>query len=133
LSIFIATSYYCYNTYYLTKNVITGDVANANANNKPAEIYFFYANWCPHCKVAYPEWKQFLEEYDGKNIGEYKIKCIPVDCTDDDSSTVSNIVKDFKVDSYPTIKMKKDTDTIDFQAKVTKYNLEQFINTVLQP
>jgi thiol-disulfide isomerase/thioredoxin len=129
--IFIATSYYCYQTYYVKINTNASDVANANTNSKPAEIFFFYANWCPHCKIAHPEWQQFLEEYDGKVINNYKIKCIPVDCTNDSDSTVTNLVDEFKVDSYPTIKMKKDMDTIDFQAKVNKYNLEQFVNTVL--
>jgi hypothetical protein len=141
LVLFILIGVYCYNYFYIPKkqNAIFSDVANANTAKKPMEIYFFYATWCPHCKSAFPEWKKFEEEYDGKDVGLYKIKCIKIDCTNDQAnenesgmkaSKITQLINDFKVDSYPTIKMMKDNTNIDFDAKVSKYNLEQFVHSV---
>ena len=28
----------------------------SNTSSSEAEIIFFYANWCPHCKAAMPHW-----------------------------------------------------------------------------
>ena len=137
--IFALVSYYCYITFFLPKKNVFSDVANTNKRQTPAEIYFFYATWCPHCKTAFPEWKQFTEEYDGKIIGNYKIKCTSVNCTSDnggiDSSgdqKINQLISDFKVDSYPTVKMMKDNIQIDYDAKVSKYNLEQFVHSVAE-
>jgi thiol-disulfide isomerase/thioredoxin len=41
------------------------DVANTNTRKKEAQVMFFFADWCPHCKKAKPEWEQFKEEYNG--------------------------------------------------------------------
>ena len=125
-------SYYCFTHYYMSKakDVIFKDVANANTSKKSIEIFFFYATWCPHCKTALPEWSKFKEEYDGNDIGEYRIKCMDMNCTDDSNTKVTQTVKEFAVDSYPTVKAMKENIQIDFDAKVTKYNLEQFVHSI---
>lgn len=131
--LFIMVGVFCYNKFYVSKkeNAKFSNVANANNSKKPVEIYFFFATWCPHCKNAMPEWKKFTEEYDGKEIDVYKIKCIQIDCTDDSDSKVASLINNFKIESYPTIKMVKDDNQIDFDAKVSKYNLEQFVHSVI--
>ena len=40
-------------------------------SSKDAEIMFFYANWCPHCKAAKPHWKEVTDEYEGKEVNGY--------------------------------------------------------------
>jgi thiol-disulfide isomerase/thioredoxin len=131
-AIFLFIAYYCYNTFFIPKqkSSVFSDVANANVAKKPLEVYFFFANWCPHCKSALPEWKVFREEYQDQIIGQFKVNCITVDCTDDSSPETIQRVSDFKVDSYPTVKIVKEDITIDFDAKVNKYNLEQMIYSV---
>jgi hypothetical protein len=43
---------------------------------------------------------------------------------------ISELIKKFKIDSYPTIKLVKDDLIIDYDAKVTTDNLSQFVNSV---
>ena len=39
------------------------DVANTNKNVGRIDIYYFYADWCPHCKNSRLEWDKFKQEY----------------------------------------------------------------------
>jgi len=156
VAFFIYAGSYMYNKYYIPikKNSDHADVANANDRSNNADIYFFYADWCPHCKKAKPEWKNFKSNNDKKVINGYTVNCIDIDCTTDNGDVVitnykaydgtdydtnknptpipiADIIRNFGIDSYPTIKMTKDTYTVDFDAKVTETNLETFINSVL--
>jgi thiol-disulfide isomerase/thioredoxin len=128
--IFILISYYCYSNYYSKQNNKFRDVANSNQNTPEVVVNFFFATWCPHCKKALPEWTKFSEEYNGKQIGQNKIRCVQFDCTNDDDSKTAKIINEFKIESYPTVKMMKDNNQIVFDAKITKYNLEQFVQSV---
>ena len=156
IAIFIYAGSYMYNSYYLPmkKTADFADVANANDRGNTSDIYFFYADWCPHCKKAKPEWKNFKANNNKKTINGYTVNCIDIDCTQDNGEVVisnykafdgtefktgkestpipiADIIRNFGIESYPTIKLTKDTYTIDFDAKVTEGNLETFINTVL--
>jgi hypothetical protein len=53
-----------------------------------------------------------------------------VDCTDE-TPEVEAKMNELNVEGFPTIKMIKDGQVIEFDAKPTKENLEQFINTVV--
>jgi len=103
------------------------DVANANKRKKEAQVLFFFADWCPHCKKAKPEWEQFKEEYDNKVINEYSISCQQVDCTDDKDQKTAALIKQYRIESYPTIIMIVGDNRIDYDAKVTKSGLEQLV------
>ena len=54
------------------------DSINATSS-KNATLYFFYTNWCPHCKKADPEWDALITEtasvVKGVNIVFRKIDC----------------------------------------------------------
>jgi len=165
--IFIYAAYYVYNNYFKpsldAKKFL--DVANAEDRELVAEIYFFHADWCPHCKSAKPEWDRFVTDYDKKLINGYTINCVPVNCTDDNGELpaksqvtdynsiddngnpvdpqhyavqrkttpikIETLIRNFNIDSYPTIKMQKDNYTIDFKSKITESSLAKFVNTVL--
>jgi thiol-disulfide isomerase/thioredoxin len=131
LAIFGVISYYVYNNYY-TNSIDNkfADVANANRRTKEAEVMFFHVDWCPHCKKALPEWNNFKKQYNDKEINGYIIKCIDIDCTNDTSDTVS-LMNKFNIESYPTVKLSKDNNVIDFDSKITSNTLEIFVNTML--
>jgi thiol-disulfide isomerase/thioredoxin len=98
--------------------------------NKEAEIMLFYTDWCPHCKTAKPEWEQVKAEYDGKQIHGYTIIFTEVNCTND-SPDVEKMLNTYKVEGYPTIKLVKDNQIVDYDAKPSKATLTQFLNTVV--
>jgi hypothetical protein len=104
-------------------------VANATTSDNHAIILFFHADWCPHCKTALPEWVKFKGEYDGKVVNGYTIKCQAVNCTEE-TSDVTKSINEYQIDSYPTVKMLKDGQKIEFDSKITQYTLEQFVTTM---
>lgn len=129
--IFAYAGYYAYNEYYVKpkQNRLFGDVANANRRN-PVTIYFFHVDWCPHCKKAQPEWDKFANEYNNKEVNGYIVKCQDIDCTQE-TSDVTRAINQYKIESYPTVKMVKDEKTIEFDARINQNTLDQFVNTML--
>jgi thiol-disulfide isomerase/thioredoxin len=145
---FSLVGYYAYTRYFKSKENMTSndfnDVANMGDNTNIAQIYFFHAQWCPHCKKAYPEWTSFATSTNRQVINGYLVECIEVDCTEDNGAVDHTIVginptpvqkaeliHKFNINSYPTIKLVKDDETIDFDAKITQSSLNQFITNVL--
>ena len=107
------------------------NTATGENMSKEALIYFFHADWCPHCKKAQPEWNTFMMSHDNKLKNGYKIKCISVDCTDDKESTAKQLINQYNVESYPTVKMVKDNKTIDYDASVKSGSLNKFVEIML--
>ena len=100
-----------------------------NSSGEPVIIYGFFADWCPHCKVAKPEWNKISEKYNNKLINGRKVLFIDVDCTKE-STESTELMKLYKVEGFPTIKLVKDKNVIDFDATPTADSLEQFVNTI---
>lgn len=119
--------------YYYYKYIIPKLKPSYNAHvegmsNNNAEIILFYADWCPHCKTAKPEWEQVKQETEGQQINGRTIIFTEVNCTKE-TPEVSEMVEKYKVEGYPTIKLIKDDQVIDFDAKPTTNTLTQFLNT----
>lgn len=98
--------------------------------NKQAELIIFSVDWCPHCKTAKPEWESLKQEYQGKTINGYAIIFTDVNCTNE-SPEVERLMNTYKVEGYPTIKLLKDGQIIEYDAKPTKATMSQFLNSVL--
>jgi thiol-disulfide isomerase/thioredoxin len=99
-------------------------------DKKTAELMFFSVDWCPHCKTAKPEWEQLKAEYKDKKINGYKVIFTDIDCTKE-TPQVEKLMNTYKIEGYPTIKLLKDGQVIDYDAKPTKDTLVKFLNTVL--
>jgi thiol-disulfide isomerase/thioredoxin len=136
LIIFVGVGYYSYQTFFL-KNNKNGeknkfsDVANVNRRNKEVIIYFFNVNWCPHCKTTLPEWKRFSDDYNGRDVNNYIVKCESINCTEE-TSEITNFINEYGIEGYPTVKMLKDEQKIEFDSKITYSNLENFVKTMLE-
>ena len=99
-------------------------------SNKTATLMLFYVDWCPHCKTAKPEWDSLKAEYDNKTINGYNLSLIEYNCTNESEET-SQLMDKYNIEGYPTIKLVKDNQIIEYDAKPTKSTMEQFLNTVL--
>lgn len=134
LIIFIIVGVYGYRRFYSVpeKTRDFKDVANANRRNPQIQIYLFWADWCPHCKKAKPEWVAFSQEYDGKIVNNYEIQTTDIDCSDPNGQDpqVQNMLAEYRVNSYPTIIALKDSQVVGFDAKITKSSLDQFVESL---
>jgi len=104
------------------------DMSNNNRRSSEAQIYFFSADWCPHCKRAKPEWEKFKTAFDNKTIGTYTMKTISVDCTEGDDP----LIQEYSIDGYPTVVMMKDNKRINYDAKISFDNLDKFVTDLTQ-
>jgi thioredoxin-like negative regulator of GroEL len=130
LILFIIVGYYGYNAIRKQQVNRFKDVANVNRRSKESVILFFHVDWCPHCKKALPEWNTFKSQNDGVEINGYKLKCVEVDCTKE-TSEVTRVINQYKIESYPTVKLIRDEKTIDFESKITNSSLNAFVTTML--
>jgi thiol-disulfide isomerase/thioredoxin len=133
--LFLGLSYYAYKT-YLKKSTATSkkykDVANSQQDNGELNIMMFHVDWCPFCVKSLPEWKQFCNEYNGKRVNGKTIRCDPegTNCTDDSDEKILAMLEEYDIKSYPTVILFNGNKRYDYDAKITKSNLEQFIKTV---
>lgn len=130
--VLIIVIYYIY-TNYFSKGFGSGrNIENMEnqSGDKNAELMLFHVDWCPHCKTAKPEWDQVKAQYDNKKINGYTVMFSEINCTDETSEKLK-MIETYKIEGYPTIKLVKDNQVIDFDAKPTKDTLTKFLNTVL--
>ena len=134
LFIVIACYYYKYyiepsmNHSYQANNEIAKTIKPSE--QKEAELLFFSVDWCPHCKTAKPAWNDLKTEYENKTINGYKVIFTDIDCTNE-TAEVTQLMDQYKIEGYPTIKLLKEGQVIEYDAKPSKDTLEQFLNTVL--
>jgi thiol-disulfide isomerase/thioredoxin len=126
--------------YIYTKQVKSKFSTSYSANNEntftnngqsgEAELLLFYADWCPHCKTAKPIWEELKAEYESKTINGYSIVFTEINCTTE-TPEVEKMMNTYKVEGFPTIKLLKNGQVIEYDAKPSKATLEQFLNTAI--
>ena len=137
--IFLAVAGYLYNKYvtpmvdtkfvqndeYPTQTVNEGE--SASGGDKSVDLYIFTVQWCPHSKNAMPIWNELKEEYGGSNtFNGYKINFVEIDGEEN-----PDLADKYKVEGYPTIKLLKGNQVIEYDAKPTKEHLKEFLNSTL--
>jgi thiol-disulfide isomerase/thioredoxin len=133
---FIGLAVYLYFTYMAPKLKPTFNANEEKRNgddnqvNKSAEMLLFYVDWCPHCKTAKPVWNDIKSEYENKTINGYKVIFTEVNCTEE-TAEVEQMMNKYNIEGFPTIKLLKDGQIIEYDAKPTKETMTQFLNTVL--
>jgi hypothetical protein len=63
-------------------------------------------------------------------VNGYKLNFSVVNCTNSDDADVQ-VINKYKVEHFPTIKLLKDNNTIEFDSKISEDNLVKFFNIVL--
>lgn len=128
-ALFIGVAFYIYSTYISPKinpdYVENKEILREDPQNE-AELYFFYTTWCPHCKAAKPEWEKIKKEYENKAFNNTNIIFREVDCDKEEK-----LADQFKVEGYPTIKMVKNGEVIEYDAKPKYDTLIEFLKSTL--
>ncbi len=130
-AIFIYTAYYVFKNYIKPKidpsYVSNNEYVDKHSDDKGiAEVYMFKVDWCPHCKKALPIWESFSEDYQDKIINGYTLDFKLIDGEADSETTDK-----YNVLGYPTIKLIKDNQIIEYDAKPDYDTLLQFLNSAL--
>ena len=128
-ALFIGVAFYIYNKYIAPKinpSFVENKELLEQEQPNEVDLYFFYTTWCPHCKSAKPEWEKLKSEYEFKPFNNSNIVFHEVDCDKEEA-----IADKFKVEGYPTIKMVKDGEIIEYDAKPNYDTLIQFLESTL--
>lgn len=127
----VIVSYYLYKQYTTNKTSFSSNREHSQDDvNKTAQLMMFYVDWCPHCKTAKPEWEALKDEYNDKVINGYNVSFMEYNCTNE-TNEITELMDRFNIEGYPTIKLIKDNQVIEYDAKPTKSTMLQFLNTVL--
>ena len=99
-------------------------VASNNNNDENITILLFKTDWCPYCQKCLPEWNEF-KTYIGNLDIDYAIFCEEVDGDNEKVKT-----EKYNIKGYPTVKLIYKHKVYDFDARVTKNNLIEFLNSI---
>lgn len=94
--------------------------------DKNVQLFLFKVDWCPHCKKAKPIFDEVEKELNGRQINGYTVSFKTVDC-----EAEPDMADKFKIEGYPTIKLVKDGQVIEYDAKPDKDKIMEFLKTVL--
>ena len=132
----IIAAYFVYrkNFHKILNHQKTFDIPNSG-NKEDIQILMFTVDWCPYCKNAKTPWNDFKTGYHNKEISGKRVTCLEYNLTEkkdgetgyQDYINAKSVGEQYGVDSYPTIKMKRGSQIIDFDAKITTYALEKFV------
>ena len=124
---FMLVALFTYKRYILDK-VKPAYVPNAEFEQAPSvdtvDLYFFFTNWCPHCKTAKPVWQAFKDQMGSQKIKGLTLRFIEVDCEQDTATSDK-----FNVKGYPTIKLVKGGQVFDYDAKPDVATLREFVES----
>lgn len=93
----------------MSNALVTGTDIKSRLNPTKGEcvVALFYADWCPHCQHFKPEFKQAMEELNGKTRKNgKKMRLEMVDC-----EANKDISRKYDVSGYPTVKILDDDGT----------------------
>lgn len=102
------------------------DNENENGGGDEVLIYMFTVEWCPHSKKALPVWEELKEKYNGKKYNGQLLTFIKVDGEEN-----ADLADKYKVEGFPTIKLVKGNQVIEYDAKPSKEHLEEFLKSTL--
>jgi len=82
-------------------------------------VILFKADWCGHCKSFKPTWEAVSKHYKEKyNFITY------------DADKNLDKLKEYKVDSFPTILLKKDSDLIPYNGDRSFEDFNSFLESL---
>lgn len=127
----VLLSYWVYNQFMKSKPSYSASRDDDTFDTtKTANLMLFYTDWCPHCTQAKPEWESLKTEYDGKIINGYTLVMSEYN-GESKTPEIQEMLDKYNVEGWPTIKLVKDNQVIEYDAKPNKATLLTFLNTVL--
>jgi len=101
------------------------------SGNKQAEVLFFFADWCPHCKKAKPIVQEVKNKYDKQTINNHSIRFTYVDCTNETQES-KRLLEQYEIEGFPTLLLKVKNNVTKYEESPTKSDLSNFIEKTLE-
>jgi len=106
------------------------DIEGLEKDNEPEkekiECVMYYADWCPHCQSAKPEWDEFKSDVgsvrNGHNVVIKKVEC----------EKEKDVCKAAKVEGYPTIIFKCGDKVQHYEKERTKNGFLSFLDDFIK-
>jgi thiol-disulfide isomerase/thioredoxin len=95
--------------------------------SKQADFMMFYADWCPHCTHAKPEFKKVMDKLSSGELNGHKINVKMINAEEN-----KELAKQFKVDGYPTLILKMDDKTYTYEGNRTEGDMMTYLETMLR-
>ena len=88
---------------------------NNEAFSERPTVYFFYVDWCPHCKTAKPKVQEFKSNNSHVNVKE-------VNCEKE-----KELAKKFNVRAYPTVYLVKGEEKTELNEGISVKSLNNLV------
>ena len=88
-------------------------------------IILFYVDWCPHCVSAKPEWSKLVEKHNNTTVNGKNVKVQACNC--EGSEAEQQTANDNSIQGYPTIKLLKNNETVEYNGARNVEAIENFI------
>lgn len=128
--VFILLAVWGYRKYYsplADKSYVENREFVRGQRSHGVELIYFYTDWCPHCKTAQKVWEKFTGDPKIFKDGAYRgtdVMFRTVNCDKE-----PDLADKFDIKGYPTIKLIKGGQVIEYDAQPTVETLKQFLNT----
>ena len=100
-------------------NPDSGLSQHGGKNKSSVKLMKFHVNWCGHCRDFAPEWEKLKKVMKDDNI-EF------VDIDGDDEKN-KDLIKQYGIEGYPTIKLVVDDNMVDYHGERSVNELVNFI------
>lgn len=106
----------------MQNNFLENSEYNLEKKSTFADVYFFYAEWCPHSKKS----KKLFEEIKMKyNNPDFKLNFVVVDAEKDKS-----LASEYSIENYPTIYVNYNGKKFEYDANLTEETFMKFLKYV---
>ena len=97
-----------------------------NPSQNDVMIVLFYVDWCPHCVSTKPEWAKLQNNMNNKKVNGKNVQVKAVNC--EGSKVEEEAAKDNNINGFPTVKLIKNNETIDYNGERNAEAIAEFVN-----
>ena len=132
--LFLIVAAYVYSKYVTplldTKYIPNKEFIDTTSDDKKedVELIIFTVEWCPHSKKAIPIWNELKETYPDRSYNGYNLRFTEINGEEN-----PDMADKYKVEGYPTIKLIKGNQVIEYDAKPSLVHLKEFLQSTLHP
>ena len=100
--------------------------AKPNPGPNDVILVFFYADWCPHCVSAKPEFAKVVAKMNNTQVNGKNVKVQACNC--EGSEVEKATASDNNIEGFPTIKLLTNTNAIDYNGARDAAGMETFVS-----